>query len=274
MNQPELDPETILSDRLSNGHIGLKTSATLGDSWPDRRPQLEGIEMFDKQGLERQISGERPIWSAGQVACRAHGGHRSDGGRVRARWRRGPQATIKDPTSAGRAASDFSSLKDWNLKGENIVPHGVNPLYYPIVPGHNTCMSGPITRTASIARRPWSWIRTEDFDIPGIGKFKTAVVQEEEYLDGVLTQRALNWFALDKTTNSVYVLRRGELGDRQEGATGFCRHMAGGRPRRRRRRRTGPVDARHFHGRRPLYLRRQQEPGLWRLREHGKPASK
>jgi len=45
---------------------------------------------------------------------------------------------------------------------------------------------------------------TEDFDVPGIGKFKTAVVQEEEYLDGMLTQRALNWFALDKTNNSVY----------------------------------------------------------------------
>jgi uncharacterized membrane protein YkoI len=45
---------------------------------------------------------------------------------------------------------------------------------------------------------------TEDFDLPGIGKFKTAVVQEEEYIDGVLTQRALNWFALDKTTNSAY----------------------------------------------------------------------
>ena len=24
-------------------------------------------------------------------------------------------------------------------------------------------------------------------------------------MDGVLTQRALNWFAVDKTTNSVYV---------------------------------------------------------------------
>src|SRR5712664_1858910 len=35
-----------------------------------------------------------------------------------------------------KTGSDFSSLKDWNLKGENIVPHGVNPLYYPIVPGH------------------------------------------------------------------------------------------------------------------------------------------
>ncbi len=49
MNQPARE----MSDR-PNGHIGLKTSATLGDGWPDRRPQLEGIEMFDKQGLEHE----------------------------------------------------------------------------------------------------------------------------------------------------------------------------------------------------------------------------
>ena len=46
--------------------------------------------------------------------------------------------------------------------------------------------------------------KTEPFNLPGIGKFETAVVQEEEYLDGVLTQRALNWFAMDKATNSVF----------------------------------------------------------------------
>jgi len=38
MNQPARE----MSDR-PNGHIGLKTSATLGDSWPDRRPQLEAF---------------------------------------------------------------------------------------------------------------------------------------------------------------------------------------------------------------------------------------
>src|SRR5262245_19738162 len=35
-----------------------------------------------------------------------------------------------------KEGKDFSSVKDWSLKGENIVPHGVNPLYYPIMPGH------------------------------------------------------------------------------------------------------------------------------------------
>ena len=105
---------------------------------------------------------------------------------------------------AGKPASDFSSLKDWNLKGENIVPHGVNPLYYPIVPGHKHAHERPDHPDGKYRKETVVLDDTEDFDIPGIGKFKTAVVQEEEYIDGVLTQRALNWFALDKTTNSVY----------------------------------------------------------------------
>jgi uncharacterized membrane protein YkoI len=99
---------------------------------------------------------------------------------------------------------DYSSLKDWHLKGENIVPHGVNPLYYPIVPGHKQVHERPDHPDGFYRKETVVLDDTEDFDIPGIGKFKTAVVQEEEYLDGVLTQRALNWFALDKTTNSVY----------------------------------------------------------------------
>jgi hypothetical protein len=103
-----------------------------------------------------------------------------------------------------KSGSDFSSLRDWNLKGENIVPHGVNPLYYPIVPDHKHAHERPDHPDGKYRKETVVLNSTEDFDIPGIGKFKTAVVQEEEYVDGVLTQRALNWLALDKTTNSVY----------------------------------------------------------------------
>jgi uncharacterized membrane protein YkoI len=99
---------------------------------------------------------------------------------------------------------DYSSLKDWYLKGENIVPHGVNPLYFPIVPGHKHVHDRPDHPDGHYRKETVVLDDTEDFDVPGIGKFKTAVVQEEEYMDGLLTQRALNWFALDKTTNSVY----------------------------------------------------------------------
>jgi uncharacterized membrane protein YkoI len=175
----------------------------LGDGWPDRRPQLEGIEMFDKQGLERQMklasgqSGWLTRWHAALMAgtVLTAAGFALAGGAA--------AGEIKDEPR-WKSGKDYSSLKDWNLKGENIVPHGVNPLYYPIVPGHKQVHERPDHPDGKYRKETVVLDSTEDFDIPGIGKFKTAVVQEEEYLDGVLTQRALNWFGLDKTTNSVY----------------------------------------------------------------------
>jgi uncharacterized membrane protein YkoI len=178
----------------------------LDDVLAGRRPQLEGtemIEMFDKQSSERQMKG------AGRQSVRL--------ARWRARLVAGTVLTaagfalavgaiageIKDEPRWKRG-QDYSSAKDWNLKGENIVPHGVNPLYFPIVPGHKHVHERPDHPDGKYRKETVVLDDTEDFDIPGIGKFKTAVVQEEEYLDGVLTQRALNWFALDKTTNSVH----------------------------------------------------------------------
>jgi hypothetical protein len=104
----------------------------------------------------------------------------------------------------GGARTNFSSLKDWNLKAENLSPRGHNPLYFPLKPGFKFIMEFP--------DHPWGVYRkevivleeTEPFDVPGIGKFECAVVQEEEFFDGVYDQQALNWFAIDKTTNTVY----------------------------------------------------------------------
>jgi hypothetical protein len=110
---------------------------------------------------------------------------------------------IKDPPR-WTSGKDFSSVKDWYLKAENIVPHGVNPLYFPIVPGHKHIHERPDHPDGKYRKETVVLNDTEEFDLTGIGKFKTAVVQEEEYMDGVLMQRALNWFALDKTTNNVY----------------------------------------------------------------------
>jgi hypothetical protein len=110
---------------------------------------------------------------------------------------------VKARTQAG-ARVTFSSFKDWNLKAENISPRGHNPLYYPLKPGFKYVMEYP--------DHPWGHFRvevvvleeTEKFDWPGFGKFETAIVQEEEFYDGVYDQRALNWFAIDKTTNAMY----------------------------------------------------------------------
>jgi len=100
--------------------------------------------------------------------------------------------------------TDYSSVKDWFLKGENIVPYGHNPLHFPLEPGHKHIHERPDHPDGHYRKETVVLNATEPFDLPGIGKFQTAVVQEEEYMDGVLTQRALNWFAMDKTTNSVY----------------------------------------------------------------------
>ena len=163
--------------------------------------------MFDKQILEQQIKTAeltadplarwRAALLAGTVLMTA--GFVLSGGAV--------AAEIKDEPR-WKSDKDYSSLKDWNLKGENIVPHGVNPLYFPIVPGHKHVHERPDHPDGKYRKETVVLDTTEDFDVPGIGKFKTAVVQEEEYLDGMLTQRALNWFALDKTTNSVYAFAR------------------------------------------------------------------
>jgi uncharacterized membrane protein YkoI len=129
-----------------------------------------------------------------------------------------------------KQGTDFSSVKDWHLKGENIVPHGINPLYYPIMPGHKHVHERPDHPDGKYRKETVVLDETEDFDLPGIGKFKTAVVQEEEYLDGVLTQRARNWFAVDKTTNSVYVFGEVSWEINEEGKPIFAGTWRAGDP--------------------------------------------
>jgi len=125
------------------------------------------------------------------------------GDSVMARERKEPERT----QSGARVT--FSSLKDWNVKAENLSPRGHNPLYFPLTPGFRYIMEYP--------DHPWGHLRvevmvldkTEPCDVPGIGKFECAVVQEELFLDGVYAEQALNWVAIDKTTNNLYYF--GEL---------------------------------------------------------------
>ncbi|UPJ52749.1 PepSY domain-containing protein [Bradyrhizobium sp. 200] len=103
------------------------------------------------------------------------------------------------------ARVDFSSLKDWNLKAENMVPSGGNnPLYFPLKPGFRYIMEHPNHPHGLLRIEVQVLDKTEPFDVPGIGKFECGVVQEEEFYDGVLDQRAENWFCMDKATNALY----------------------------------------------------------------------
>ena len=138
-------------------------------------------------------------------------------------------AEIKD-SPRWTKGSDFSSLKDWNLKAEQIVPHGANPLYYPITPGHKHALERPDHPDGKYRKETVVLNATEDFDIRGIGKFKTSVVQEEEYVDGVLAQRTLNWLALDKSTNNVHSFGEVSWKINQEGKPSFAGTWRAGEP--------------------------------------------
>jgi hypothetical protein len=185
--------------------------------------------MFDKQILERQMkpaseqSGWPATWRAGliAVAILTTAGFALASGAV--------AGEIKDPPR-WKSGKDFSSLKDWNLKSENIVSSGTNPLFYPVVPGHKHVHERPDHPDGKYRKETVVLDNTEDFDVPGIGKFKTAVVQEEEYVDGILTQRALNWLALDKITNSVYAFGQVSWEIDQGGKASFAGTWRAGDP--------------------------------------------
>jgi hypothetical protein len=191
----ELDPSP--SDRPETIRRCLEASFRNPGRQPDLPLVTEGIAMLDTQ--------TKPVdWRFGPVvhlravltaAIVLATGFALGGGALAAEIKDAPRWTRGD---------DFSSLKDWELKGEQIIPHGVNSLFYPITPGHKHALERRDHPDGRYRKETVVLDSTEDFDIRGIGKFKTSVVQEEEYLDGVLTQRTLNWLALDSATNNVY----------------------------------------------------------------------
>jgi hypothetical protein len=130
----------------------------------------------------------------------------------------------------GGARITFSSLKDWKLKGENLSPRGHNTLYFPLKPGFRYIMENP--------DHPWGRFRTEvivldktePFDFPGIGKFECAVVQEEEFFDGVFHEQSYNWFCIDKTTNNIYAFGEVSWGIDQLGRKVFSGTWRVGEP--------------------------------------------
>src|SRR5262245_4409418 len=101
-------------------------------------------------------------------------------------------------------ASDYSSSKHWFLKAETIVPHGRNPFFFPLVAGHKHIFERPDHPDGHYRKETIVLDQTEPFDIPNIGRFEAAIVQEEEFVDEELVQRTRFWLAIDRTTNSVH----------------------------------------------------------------------
>ena len=49
-----------------------------------------------------------------------------------------------DTSDAQTKNTRYSSMAEWNLKAENLVPWGRNPYYQPLEPGHKYVMENPI----------------------------------------------------------------------------------------------------------------------------------
>ena len=131
------------------------------------------------------------------------------------------------PYESQTKKTKYSSQVDWNLQAENLVPFGVNLYYHPLIPGHKFVMEEPNFSDEGDEghyRKEVSVLEeTEKFDIPAIGgKFECVVVEEKEFLNGKQFTRSLNWYCIDKMTNTIYTMGefawetdavRGDMGD-------------------------------------------------------------
>ena len=97
-----------------------------------------------------------------------------------------------------------SSSADWNLKGDMLVARGRNPHCFPLEPGFRYILERPAHPDGPYRKEVVVLAETEPFDLPGIGKFECAVVQEEEFSNGVREKQTHKWYAMDKTSLDVY----------------------------------------------------------------------
>ena len=119
----------------------------------------------------------------------------------------GPSRAASDIKEPPRWTSpkDFTAARDWDLKATNLVPHGTHKLFYPLVPGHKHVLEKPDHLDGHYRRETTVLDTTEEFDVPGFGSFRTAVVQDDEIVDGVLNQRILTWLAIDRASGGVFI---------------------------------------------------------------------
>jgi len=101
--------------------------------------------------------------------------------------------------------SDYTSARDWFLKGDDLAPRGHNPYFLPLTPGHKSILEKPDNSGEKFRRETSVLDQTEPFEVEGLGKFETAIVQDEEFVEEELVFRVHRWIAIDKTTNSVHL---------------------------------------------------------------------
>ena len=68
-----------------------------------------------------------------------------------------------------KSSEDYTHAKDWYLKGENLVPYGNNPLYFPLRPGFKFIMERPDHPDRPFRKEVEVLDRTEPFDLTRIG---------------------------------------------------------------------------------------------------------
>ncbi|MGH7832837.1 MAG: hypothetical protein ACREQK_04280 [Candidatus Binatia bacterium] len=87
-------------------------------------------------------------------------------------------------------------FKDCKFKNK-----GVNPFFI-LKPGYQLVFEGEedgdLLRVVKTVLN-----KTETIDVPGIGKIRTRVLKEQEYVNGRLVEESLNFFAICEKTNDV-----------------------------------------------------------------------
>lgn len=101
---------------------------------------------------------------------------------------------------------EYSSAKDWKLKAANLVPWGQNALFFPLKAGHKHILEKPDHPDGAFRKEVQVLDKTEPFELPGVGAFKAAIIQEDEFFDGRYSKQTLKWAAFDKVSHNVYFL--------------------------------------------------------------------
>lgn len=87
-------------------------------------------------------------------------------------------------------------------KGDTIKARGMNPYWEPLIPGVKHVSARKLGQDDF--RKEYTVLNdTVKFDLPGLGKFEAAVIEEREILNGGLRQVSHNWYALCGENNHI-----------------------------------------------------------------------